>query len=140
MKYTFEKKDEDTTILKYKEKEFTFTKDIATLYKMQSINFTAKNEMIMDLAKKGMTLDNLIIKKVQNGKKYEDETNVITMENNYKIKITLEIFNEICRRFTNMDLQELMSDIGITEQEESELFGKQIKEAIIGTSTPSEEK
>ena len=60
MKYEFITKDEDTSILKYKDKEFSFTKDVALITKLQNINFDARNEMIMDLAKKGMTTDDLI--------------------------------------------------------------------------------
>ena len=53
MKYEFIVIDPDTTKLKYKEKEFTIVKDIALMNELQSINYTAKNNMIIDLAKKG---------------------------------------------------------------------------------------
>ena len=48
MKYEFIKKDEDTTILKYKDKEFVFVKDVALMTKLQNINFDARNQMVMD--------------------------------------------------------------------------------------------
>lgn len=140
MKYEFIKKDEDTTTLKYQDKEFDIIKNIALMNKIQSVNFRAKNKMIIDLAKEGLTLDNLIIKKIENGKKYEDETMVKKMEYNYVVEESLIVFNEICKKYTNMDLETLMKDIGLSEQKESELFGKELKKAIMGISTPSEEK
>ena len=138
MKYEFVKVDEDTTLLKYKEKEFKFVKDISLMVRLQSVNFNARNNMIIDLAKKGLTTDNLIIKRVENGKKYEDQTSVRAMENNYLIKETLDLFNEICEKYTKMDLQELMDDIGITEEEESKVFCAKLKEVILGNNSPSE--
>ena len=140
MKYEFIKVDPDTTTLKYKEKEFTFIKNIMIATKLQGINFTARNEMIMDLAKQGMTTDNLIIRRIENGKKYEDETNIKAMESNYIQKASLEIFNEICIKYTNMDLSDLLVDIGLTEEEEAKEFVIKIKEAILGTNSPSEKK
>lgn len=138
MKYEFVKVDSDTTVLKYKDKEFKFIKDISLMVRLQSVNFNARNNMIIDLAKKGLTTDNLIIKRVENGKKYEDQTSVRAMENNYLIKETLDLFNEICEKYTKMDLQELMNDIGITEEEESKVFGAKLKEVILGNNSPSE--
>ena len=69
MKYEFIVINPDTTKLKYKDKEFTIVKDIFLMNELQSINYIAKNNMIIDLAKKGLTPDDLIIKKVENGKK-----------------------------------------------------------------------
>ena len=137
MKYEFIVIDPDTTKLKYKEKEITIVKDIALMNELQSINYTAKNNMIIDLAKKGLTPDDLIIKKVENGKKYEDERNIREMERNYLIMASLETFNKICKKYTKMDMETLMQDIGLSEQKESEEFGIKLKKAIFGTSTPS---
>ena len=139
MKYEFITKDEDTSILKYKDKEFSFTKDVSLMTKLQNINFDARNEMIMDLAKKGMTTDDLIIKKVENGKRYEDERNIREMENNYILKLSLEVFDEISKESTKMTIAELMTDIGI-EDSESTKFGLDLRQAILETSTPSESK
>ena len=139
MKYEFITKDEDTSILKYKDKEFSFTKDVALITKLQNINFDARNEMIMYLAKKGMTTDDLIIKKVENGKRYEDERNLRTMENNYIMKESLKLFDDICQENTKMTILELSNDIGLNEDEATQ-FGKDLRKAIFGTSTPSESK
>lgn len=139
MKYEFIKKDEDTTILKYKDKEFIFVKDVSLMTKLQNINFDARNQMVMDLAKNGMTVDDLKIVKKENGKRYEDERNIREMENNYILKLSLEVFDEICKESTKMTIAELTTDIGI-EDSESTKFGLDLRQAILGTSTPSESK
>ena len=139
MKYEFITKDEDTTILKYKDKEFIFVKDVSLMTKLQNINFDARNEMIMDLAKKGMTIDDLIIKKVENGKRYEEERNIREMENNYIMKESLKLFDNICQENTKMTIVELSNDIGLNEDETTQ-FGADLRKAILGTSTPSESK
>lgn len=139
MKYEFIKKDEDTTILKYKDKEFIFVKDVSLMTKLQSINFDARNQMVMDLAKNGMTVDDLKIVKKENGKRYEDERNIREMENNYILKLSLEVFDEISKESTKMTTAELIADIGI-EENESQKFGLDLRQAIVGTSTPSESK
>lgn len=136
MKYEFIKKDEDTTILKYKDKEFSFTKDVALMTKLQNINFDARNQMVMDLAKNGMTIDDLKVIKKENGKRYEDERNIREMENNYILKTSLKLFDDISRENTTMTMTELASDIGLSENEATQ-FGKQLREAIFGTETPS---
>lgn len=139
MKYEFIKKDEDTTILKYKDKEFSFTKDVSLMTKLQSVNFDARNQMVMDLAKNGMTVDDLKIVKKENGKRYEDERNIREMENNYILKLSLKVFDDICKESTKMTIAELITDIGI-EDSESTKFGLDLRQAILGTSTPSESK
>lgn len=139
MKYEFIKKDEDTTILKYKDKEFIFVKDVSLMTKLQNINFDARNQMVMDLAKNGMTVDDLKIVKKENGKRYEDERNIREMENNYILKLSLKVFDEICKESTKMTIAELTTDIGI-EDSESTKFGLDLRQAILGTSTPSESK
>lgn len=136
MKYEFINIDSDTTTLKYKNKEFTFTRDLGLMTKIQNINFDARNQMVMDLAKKGMTVDDLKVIKKENGKRYEDERNIKEMEKNYVLKCSLEVFDEICYKNTGMSLQEILNDIGLKEQQESEKFGSDLRQAIFGTSTP----
>lgn len=137
-KYEFVKKDEDTTTLKYKNKEFAIVRDIDLATKIQNINFRARSKMIKDLAKDGMTTDDLIAITIKNGKKYENEASLRWMEKKYLLDISLETFDEICNKYTKMSMVDLMGDIGITEDEEGENFGKELKNAIMGTSTPRE--
>lgn len=137
MKYEFEKVDEDSTKLKYKDKEFVLTKDVRLIKEMQEINSKARKKMIYDLAKEGLTIKNLTIETKKDGKTYFDNTNANELEQTYIQEATLELFGEIAKRFTNMDLTELILDIGLNDEKEVAKFAEEFAGAIVGKTTPS---
>lgn len=140
MKYKFEKVDNDTTKLSYKEKDFDIKRDVQLTKKVQSIYMKARTKMMVDLAKEGITKKDLVIERKENGKTYYDNTNVTEIEQNYIQMASLELYNEICKKATGMEIDELMEDIGLNENE-AEKFGNEFSLAIQGkTKTPSEEK
>lgn len=140
MKYKFEKVDNDTTKLSYKEKEFDIKRDVQLTKKVQSIYMKARTKMMVDLAKEGITKKDLVIERKENGKTYYDNTNVTEIEQNYIQMASLDLYNEICKKATGMEFDELMEDIGLTENE-AEKFGEEFGKAIQGkTKTPSKEQ
>lgn len=140
MKYKFEKVDNDTTKLSYKEKEFEIKRDVELTKKIQGIYMKARTKMMVDLAKEGITKKDLVIERKENGKTYYDNTNVTEIEQNYIQMASLELYNEICKKATGMEIDELMEDIGLNENE-AEKFGEEFSKAIQGKiKTPSEEK
>jgi hypothetical protein len=56
MKYEFIKVDEDTTKLKYKEKEFTFKRNVKLISELQGLVMEARKRMIEDYAEKGKSI------------------------------------------------------------------------------------
>lgn len=140
MKYKFEKVDNDTTKLSYKEKEFDIKRDVQLTKKVQSIYMKARIKMMVDLAKEGITKKDLVIERKENGKTYYDNTNVTEIEQNYIQMASLELYNEICKKATGMEIDELMEDIGLNENK-AEKFGSEFSLAIQGkTKTPSKEQ
>lgn len=140
MKYKFEKVDNDTTKLSYKEKEFDIKRDVELTKKIQGIYMRARTKMMVDLAKEGITKKDLVIERKENGKTYYDNTNVTEIEQNYIQMASLELYNEICKKATGMEIDELMEDIGLNESE-AEKFGNEFSLAIQGkTKTPSKEQ
>lgn len=140
MKYKFEKIDNDTTKLSYKEKEFTIKRDIELSKKIQGIYMKARTKMMVDLAKEGITKKDLVIERKENGKTYYDNTNVTEIEQTYIQMVSLELYNEICKKSTGMEIEELMEDIGLNESE-AEKFGNEFSLALQGkTKTPSKEQ
>ena len=130
--YKFEKIDLDTTRLTYKDKSFDFKRDIELMTKLQSINFKAKRKMRIDLAKEGLTKNDLV-KTIQDGNvRYEDNSNVIELEKIYIEEMTSELYDEICRSIFGMNLTELMIDIGISEEKECAKFGEDLTTALTG--------
>lgn len=140
MKYKFEKIDNDTTRLSYKEKEFKIKRDVELTKKVQSIYMKARTKMMVDLAKEGITKKDLVIERKENGKTYYDNSNITEIEQNYIQMASLDLYNEICKSSTDMGIDELMEDIGLNENEAEE-FGNEFSLAIQGkTKTPSKEQ
>ena len=140
MKYQFTKKDEDTTILKYQDKEFEIKRDVELQTKVQSVHSKARTKMFIELTKQGIKKEDLIIKEIKNGKTYEDNSNLQEVEKGYVEIETLNLMDEISKKYTNMTFSELIIDIGLSENnyKEIENFTKDFTLAIRGNSkTPS---
>lgn len=139
--YEFIKIDDDTTELKYKDKTFTFKKNVELLSNLQGINFRAKARMMNELKKMGMSADDLVIVRKEGNKTYEDKSNLIDLEE-YCLSVEAElIYDEILKKFTNMSLAQILKDIGITIQDKDDIlkFTSQVNNAIVGkTESPRE--
>lgn len=132
MKYEFIKIDNDNYKLKYKEKEFEFKKDVALMNEFQGLNAKARNKLIIDLAKEGLTTKDLTIKKEENGKTYYDNTNIKEMEKNYLNMESLNMFDRITNKYFKMSLLELIEDIGINDENEVEEFSTKLIKVLTG--------
>lgn len=140
MKYQFIEKDKDTTILKYQDKEFEIKRDVELQTKVQSVHSKARTKMFIELTKQGIKKEDLIIKEIKNGKTYEDNSNLQEVEKGYVEIETLNLMDEISKKYTNMTFSELIIDIGLSENnyKEIENFTKDFTLAIRGNSkTPS---
>ena len=140
MKYQFIKKDVDTSALKYKDKEFDFKRDVSLQALVQGINVRARRKMLIDLTKEGITKDSLVITTIKDGKTYVDNSNLDAMENSYVEMEFLDLMNDICNKYTGMDYDKLILDIGLdaNDLKEVEEFSKDLFLAIKGDNkTPS---
>lgn len=135
--YEFIEVDKDTTKLKYKNKEFLIKRDVGLLKDLQSINVKAKRRMVMELAKEGLTTKDLVIEKDINGKKIMDNSNLTEMENSYVQQESLNVFDNLVNKFCGMSIAELIMDIGILDEKQSEEFGNKLINAF--TNVPLDE-
>ena len=142
MKYEFRKIDEDTTELIYKDKKFEIKKDIELLTTMESLQVRAKRKMIMDLAKEGLTVNDLQVERKEGNKTYVDKSSLISLQNDYLDLTSNEMLSEITKRFTNMSLSELLRDIEINisdeGREEQYNFIQDFLKSLRGNNTPRE--
>ena len=122
MKYEFIQLEDDTVKLKYKDKEFTFKRNIKLISEMQEIIMKSRIKMTQDLAKDGISIKDLVIEKKENGKTYYDNSNKLELEKAYQEKMTMDYFNNKCEELFNMDLASLMLDIGLTTEDEGSKF------------------
>lgn len=140
MKYEFIKKDLDTSILKYKDKEFEIKRDVNLQVLVQGVHSRARTKMYIELTKQGIKKDDLIITEIKDGKTYVDNSNLQEIENGYIEMETLNLMNDICKRYTNMDFTDLIMDIGLDSNnyKEVEKFTTDLTLAIKGNNkTPS---
>lgn len=121
MKYKFSCENDDIT-LKYKDKEFTFKRDVKLISQLQGLVMEARQRMIEDYAEKGKSIKSLTIETKKDGKTYYDNSNKNELEKIYQEKITLEFYNNKCTELFNMDLPTLMQDIGLATEEEGSKF------------------
>ena len=125
MKYKFEKTVEDNYKLTYKDKEFVIKSNVKVITELQSLVVNARKKMITELAKNGSSIKNLTIETKENGKTYYDNSNAKELEKIYQEEATMEYFNNKSIELFNMDLQSLLSDIGLENADEVQQFGKE---------------
>lgn len=142
MEYAFIKKDLDKYVLKYKDKEIEFTSTIGIASRIQKHQEQAETKMILDLAKQGMTINDLKVEKVVNGKKYIDEANYNEIKKIYRDNALNEVFDEICLELFNYKLADLAVDIGLETAEDGVKFASDLMNILVGNTgeAPSEEK
>lgn len=141
MKYEFIKIDEDTTKLKYKNKEFEFKKTVGLIERLQKVHHNAKLSMMIELKEKGLTANDLIVSTKKDGKIVEDKSNLVELENYYVGIESASIYDEICKKFTNMGFAELLVDVGLDTDNQDEIkdFTMKLSTAIMTSSTPRDE-
>lgn len=143
MKYEFIKVDEDTTKLKYGEKEFDIKKTVGLLQKLQSLNNKAKLTMYKELKESGLTANDLIVTKTEGNKTTEDKSSLIELEQYYVGVESQKVYDEILKEATGMTLAEILVDMNLDFNNTDTVkdFMVELTKAIttVGKS-PSEEK
>ena len=136
-KYEIVKKGIDSYTLKYKDKSFDFKKDLLLIEKVQAIPKIAKSNLIKDLAKDGMSYNDLTIVTKKDGKTYEDKTNQIELEKAYEDEAWNKVFDDVCKEFFGLGLANLLIDIGIVEDDvQTKNFAEELGNILFG-KTPS---
>lgn len=132
MKYQFIKVDEDTTKLKYQDKEFEFKRNVKLVSEIQGLVAKSRIKMIQDFAKEGVSIKDLTIETKKDGKTYSDNSNKAELEKIYQEQAMIEFFNNKCLELFNMELTTLIGDIGLTEEDEVEKFGTELIQYLSG--------
>lgn len=130
-KYEIIRNKTDDYTLKYKDKSFDFHTDISMKAKMQGVYKTAKLKMLKDLSSEGISLKTYTIEEKKDGKTYYDNTNKKELEQAYIDEEVANMFNGICKEKFDMDLTDLITDIGL-EDDEIEEFSKELAQALNG--------
>ena len=140
MKYSFKEVDEDTILFTYKDKSFNIFKDVDLLTKLQSIDVRARAKMSMELTKQGMTVKDLVVTKKEGNKTIEDHSNIDYLEKEYHNLACVDLVDELCKKYFDMGLNDLILDIGIEKDDEVVTFTQDLMMAIGGKKkSPSQE-
>jgi hypothetical protein len=132
MKYQFIKVDEDTTKLKYKDKEFEIKRNVKLVSEIQALVMKARVKMIQDFAKQGISVKDLTIETKKDGKTYYDNSNKAELEKIYQEQVTLEYFNNKYQELFGMDMVELLQDIGLEKEDEVSKFSEELVQHLNG--------
>lgn len=132
MKYEIIKDGLDNYVLKYKDKEIPFKSTVDIVSRLQDTTKKARMNLVMDLAKEGKTIKDLIVETEVNGKVIQDHSNKDFIEEGYLQQAQAEVFNEVVKDMLGMSLEELVIDMGLNEKEVEE-FGVKLGECIVGT-------
>ena len=134
-KYEFIKNGMDDYTLKYKDKEIQFCSKVEFIKELQEVQKNARLKMISDLAKEGMSVQDLIIKKTEGAKTIEDHSNKDYVEQGYIQQEQVKVIDNICKKMFNMDASTLILELGFTEEKEVEDFYKEFGD-ILANSLP----
>lgn len=146
MKYEFVEKSLDEYELHYtntkgEEVIKPFKRSVELAVKLQRSDADARFKMLEYLTQQGKTKDDFVIKKEVNGKITYDETNYREFEAGFIENQQLQLALEIYRQLFNMDLQDLLLDMGFTDKDQ-EIAGKfslELRDILINgkVKTPS---
>ena len=131
MKYTFKNIDIDTTELTYKDKRFEIRKDVDLMKRMQSLSVKARTNMMLDLSKQGVSKKDLVIERKEGSKTIYDNSNLLEIEQEYYNLASVELIDELCQKYFNMGLLDLLQDIELKDNEVEE-FSKDLMSAFSG--------
>lgn len=132
-KYLLTKNGVDDYTLSYKDKSIKFHSCVEIVTEMQKINQLAKKKLILELAEKNKTINDLVVKKSKDGKIIEDQSSVNEMIKIYKEEVANDLFDKGVEKMLGVSLAELLIDIGINENEKESLeLSRQLGEAMTG--------
>lgn len=131
-KYEFIKNGIDNWTLKYKNKEIKFNSKVEFIKELQDVPRKARVKMVMDLAKQGMTVQDLVVEHTEGSKTIADHSNKDFIEKGYIQEAQLEVMNDIITKMFGMGYMELLLDIGLENEEESAKFGEDIGAILRG--------
>ena len=132
MKYKITKNGIDDYTLEYKDKKINFKSDVEIMTELQAVNEIAKQRMIIDLAKQGITMNELVKEVKKDGKTYFDNSNKDEMIKTYTKIIANELFNKAVEKMLGMSLSKLSFEIGIETKEEAEKLSGELGEILVG--------
>lgn len=141
--YKFTKIDNDTTKLECEingeKKEFEIKRTVELLRDLTSATHKSRNRLIKDLAKEGLTKNDLVKEVKKDGKTFYDSSSWDELENSYYEEENQVILSSVIEKITGYDLITLIVEMGLNEKE-IEAFSTELVLALTGTKTETPSK
>lgn len=131
-KYQIIKNGQDDYVLKYKDQEIKFNSNVDIVTELQRAEELGKQKMIIDLARQGITVNELVKEVKKDGKTYFDNSNKDEMMKSY---INIErgnLFNKAIEKMVGKSLLDLSMEIGIETEEEANKLSLELGEILVG--------
>lgn len=135
--YKINKLGLDDYELTYKDKSIRFHSKVGLVNDIQETYKTARVNLIMDLAKKGLTINDLVIEKKVDGKTIYDNSNKDELEKTYIQQEQGIVFNKAIEEMLGISFTDLIIDIGITTNNQAEEFMTELGKVLVGNTAPS---
>jgi len=132
MKYEIVKNNIDDYSIKYKDKEIRFHSDVEIATEMQKVNKNAIMKAAFDLSALGKTLNDLVVVVKKNEKTYYDNSNKDALIKAYQEDEMGIIFQNSVKKMLGIEFSELVKEIGIETEEESQELSIRLGEILTG--------
>jgi len=136
MKWNIRKEGIDNYFLEYKDKMIPFHSNVGAVNDLQSVYKNARQKMVMELAKEGKTVKDLIVEVEKNGKIIQDHSNRDFIEESYIKEEQAIRLAKIVKNTLGLTYQELILDMGLNTEEEVSEFFTELGNCLVGR-TPS---
>ena len=131
VKYDIIKNGMDDYTLKYKDKVINFHSKVGIVKELQTINKKARLLMVKDLAEQGMTINDLVKETKQGEKTIYDNSTRNFVEEGYIKDLQSQIFLKAIEEMLGISLEQLLVELEVKTQEESEKLSVELGKCLI---------
>lgn len=122
--YQFKKINDDEYKLISGDKEFTFTRTVDVVRKLQSIDMVATVKVVDILAERGETYENtkLRIERKEGNETIVDESNLRRIETEARKQASIEVVSDLIEKIFGRKLTDLILELGMADEKDGENF------------------
>lgn len=130
--------DEDTykIVSLVNNEELTFKKNVELAVKLSNITADARVKMIKYMKDNGISKDDLIMKRVKNGKTYYDESGYRLLEQGFINDCAMELTRNLFNVLFEITPEKMIEKLGLTDNDEANRLGTEVRQILLGEKTP----
>lgn len=116
----------------------TFKKNVELARKIQNVNANARIKMIKYMKENNIKKEDLIDKRIENGKTYYDESSYRLIENGFIQDEGMLLFTDIFKTLFNKRADEVLSVLGFEDSDSDEGYrlGEELRDILLENKIP----